>query len=89
MRPDYYQYSNYGIPFPHFRNYHTLYEAKQAYMREFTDGCRLSSGILGKTVRDSSIFLTFTPFYSDTKTFGRTQTTYIGEQVKRGEYQFK
>lgn len=88
MRPDYYQYSNYGIPFPHTRTFRTLRSAKNAYWQELQAGSRLSSDIFGKTIKDDNIFLTYTPFFCDTQAFGRTATTYIGEKVKRGEYQF-
>ena len=69
--------------------YRTLREAKQAYIKHLQQGHRVGCDILGCTQKDDSIFLTFTPWYSDVKAFGRTELTNIGYAVKIGFYQIK
>ena len=64
----------------------TLREAKQAYIKHLKQGHHVGCEILGCTQKDDSIFLTFTPWYSDVKAFGRTELTKIGYDVKTGKY---
>ena len=64
----------------------TLREAKQAYIEHLLQGHHVSCDIYGCTLKDDSIFLTFTPWYSDVKAFGRTEMTNIGYAVKVGKY---
>lgn len=64
----------------------TLREAKAAYMKHLQQGHRVGCDILGCNHKDDSICLTFTPWYSDVKAFGRTELTNIGYAVKIGEY---
>lgn len=66
--------------------YRTLREAKQAYLNHLKQGHRVSCDILGCTLKNDSIFLTQTPWYSDVKAFGRTVLTYTGYAVKVGKY---
>ena len=66
--------------------YKTLREAKQAYQNHLKHGNRLSSEILGCTLKDDDIFLTFTVWYSDVQAFGRTKLTDIGYLVEKGKY---
>lgn len=66
--------------------YGRLKEAKSAYMKHLNHGHRLGNNIYGCTDKDDSIFLTYTPFYSDTKTFGRTNLTNISHAIKNGNY---
>ena len=63
-----------------------LREAKAAYIKHLQQGHRVSCDILGCTLKDDSIFLTFTPWYSDKQAFGRTELTNIGYAVKIGKY---
>lgn len=58
--------------------YRTLGEAKRAYIKHLRQAHRVSSEILGCTLKDDSVFLTFTPWYSDVKAFGKTKLTNIG-----------
>ena len=64
----------------------TLREAKAVYMKHLRQGHRVDCYILGCTLKDDSIFLTYTLFYSDVKAFGRTKLTKIGYAVKTGKY---
>ena len=64
----------------------TLQEAKQAYLRHLKQGHRVGCDISGCTLKDDSIFLTHTPWYSDVKAFGRTELTNTGYAVKIGKY---
>ena len=68
--------------------YRTLREAKEAYMKRLQQGHRVGCNILGCTLKDDCIFLTYTPWYSDVKAFGRTELTNIGHAVKMGKYHF-
>lgn len=68
--------------------YRTLREAKEAYMKHLQQGHRVSCNIYGCTLKDDCIFLTYTPWYSDVKAFGRTELTNIGHAVKTGKYLF-
>lgn len=67
--------------------YRTLREAKNAYIKHIQQGHRVGCDILGCSLKDDSIFLTFTPWYSDVKSFGRTKLTNIGYAVKAGKYE--
>ena len=64
----------------------TLREAKKVYLKHLQEGHRVSCDILGCTLKDDSIFLTFTPWYSDEQVFGHTRLTNIGHAVKIGKY---
>ena len=63
----------------------TLREAKAAYIKHLQQGHRVSCDILGCSLKDDSIFLTFT-WFSDVRAFGRTELTNIGYAVKVGKY---
>lgn len=85
-KKDYYKF---GVYEPYKINgecYRTLREAKQAYINHLQRGHRVSCDILGCTLKEEGIFLTFTPWYADEKTFGRTELTNIGYLVKKGKY---
>lgn len=64
----------------------TLREAKAAYIKHLQQGHRVSCDILGCSLKDDSIFLTFTSWFSDVRAFGRTELTNIGYAVKVGKY---
>ncbi len=85
-RIDYYKFDVYE-PYKFGGECHrTLREAKTAYMKHLRQGHRVGCQVLGCTLKDDSIFLTFTPWYSDVQTFGRTKLTSIGYAVKIGKY---
>ena len=88
VKIDYYKFSVYN----HYRLggecYRTLREAKQAYIKHLQRGSCVGSDILGCTMKDDCIFLTYTPWYSDVRAFGRTQLTNIGYAVKICKYKF-
>lgn len=87
MKIDYYKFSVYD-PYKYGGEcYRTLHEAKNAYMRHIQHGHRVGCDILGCSLKDDSIFLTYTPWYSDVKAFGRTELTNIGYSVKVGKYE--
>lgn len=66
--------------------YRTLGDAKKAYIEHIRQGHRVSCNILGCTLKEDGIFLTYTPWCSDVKAFGRTELTNIGYAVKIGKY---
>lgn len=85
-RIDYYKFAVYE-PYKFGGERHrTLCEAKQAYIKHLRQGHRVGCDIIGCTLKDDSIFLTYTPWYSDVKAFGRTELTDIGYAVKVGKY---
>lgn len=83
---DYYKFGVYEPYKINGERYRTLREAKQAYMKHLKRGHRVSCDILGCTLKEDGIFLTFTPWYSDVKAFGRTELTNIGYLVQIGKY---
>ena len=86
MKIDYYNFDVYDPYKFGGECYRTLREAKNAYMRHIQQGHRVGCDILGCSLKDDSIFLTYTPWYSDVKAFGRTELTNIGYAVKAGKY---
>ena len=88
-RIDYYKFDVYD-PYKFGEEYHrTLREAKQAYLSHLWQGHNIGCNIYGCTLKDDSIFLTFTPWYSDVKAFGHTERTNIGYAVKIDKYSMK
>lgn len=85
-RIDYYNFDVYEPYKLGGERYRTLREAKKAYMKHLQQEHRVGCYILGCTLKDDSIFLTFTPWYSDVQAFGRTKLTNIGYAVKIGKY---
>lgn len=83
---DYYKFDVYEPYKINGECYRTLREAKLAYINHLQRGHRVSCDILGCTLKEEGIFLTFTPWYADEKTFGRTELTNIGYLVKKGKY---
>lgn len=87
-RIDYYRFDVFE-PYRLFgERYRTLREAKDAYIKHIQQGHSVGCDIFGCTLKDDCIFLTYTPWYSDVKAFGRTKLTKIGYTVKTGEYLF-
>lgn len=79
-------YYNFNVIFPHKVNgesYQTLRMAKSAYREHLGNGDECGCCIYGKTFEDNDISLTFTPWFSDTQSFGRTQLTNIGKQMMK------
>lgn len=87
MKIDYYKFDVYDPYKFGGECYRTLREAKNAYMRHIQQGHRVGCDILGCSLKDDSIFLIFTPWYSDVQSFGRTKLTKIGYAVKTGKYE--
>lgn len=85
-RIDYYKFDVFDPHKCHNICYRTLREAKEAYIKHLQQGHRVSCSILGCTLKEDDIFLTYTPWYSDVKAFGRTELTNIGYAVKVGKY---
>lgn len=86
MKIDYYKFDVYDPYKFGGECYRTLREAKNAYIKHMQQGHRVGCDILGCSLKDDSIFLTFTSWYSDVKSFGRTKLTNIGYAVKAGKY---
>lgn len=86
MKIDYYQFDVYDPYKFGGECYRTLREAKNAYIKHMQQGHRVGCDIVGCSLKDDSIFLSYTPWYSDVKAFGRTKLTNIGYAVKAGKY---
>lgn len=86
VKIDYYKFSVYEPYRLGGECHRTLREAKAAYTKHLQQGHRVGCDIHGCTFNDDSIFLTFTPWYSDVQAFGRTELTNIGYAVKVGKY---
>ena len=86
MKIDYYKFSIYDPYKFDGECYATLREAKKAYIRHKQQGHSVGCSIYGCSLKDDSISLTHTPWYSDVKAFGRTELTNIGYAVKVGKY---
>ena len=87
-RIDYYKFSVFDPYKIGGECYRTLREAKASYIKHLQRCHCVGSGILGCTMKDDCIFLTYTPWYSDVRAFGRTQLTNIGYAVKICKYKF-
>lgn len=85
-RIDYYKFSVYNPYRFGGECYRTLREAKAAYIKHLQRDHRVGSDIVGCSLKDDSIFLTYTPWYSDVRAFGRTELTNVGYAVKIGKY---
>ena len=77
-------YYNFSIHSPYKLNgesYPTLRIAKSAYRKHLAKGDELGCCIYGKTIEHDDISLTFTPWFGDTQSFGRTKMTTLGKQM--------
>lgn len=85
-RIDYYKFNVYDPYRFGGECFRTLREAKAAYIKHLQRDHRVGSDIFGCTLKDDCIFLTYTPWYSDVRAFGRTELTNVGYAVKIGKY---
>lgn len=87
MKIDYYTISIFNLAISQEIKYSTLKEAKKAFLHFVKKGVVLCSHfIYAKSYKDECISLTYTPYYSDTQSFGRTKTTMFGKAIKEGRY---
>lgn len=85
-RVDYYKF-NVFLPYRFCGEKHrTLKDAKKSYSEHLAKGHHVGGCIYGMSNKSEDVFLTFTPWYSDTMSFGRTGTTYYGNAIKKGAY---
>lgn len=61
----------------------TLKEAKQAFMRFYRTGIRMTQCIIGCSFKEGSPFMTYTQFWEDTEDFGKTVRTCAGILYER------
>lgn len=85
MKVDYYKFEC-RIPYRLEEVHGTLKEAKYAYLGRLNQGYRLGCDIYGCIEKEDCVLVTFTHFFSNTKTFGRTYLTNIGHSIKKGTY---
>lgn len=85
MKVDYYKFEC-RIPYRLEEVHGTLKEAKSAYLERLNQGYRLGCDIYGCIEKEDCVLVTFTHFFSNTKTFGRTYLTNIGHSIKKGTY---
>ena len=60
--------------------------APYTYQERLNQGYRLGCDIYGCIEKEDCVLVTFTHFFSNTKTFGRTYLTNIGHSIKKGTY---
>lgn len=85
MKIDYYVISIFNPIISQEIKYRTLKEAKKALIHFVKKGVRISSHfIYAKSYKDEDVCLTYTPYYSDTQSFGRTHITMFGKAIKQG-----
>lgn len=56
-----------------------LVDAKRAFLQHIAQGHRVGNCIYGYATKDEDVVLTYTPYYSDTESLGRTRLTLIGK----------
>lgn len=83
---DYYSFAVYEPYKFGGENYKTLAQAKAAYKEHLRKGHRINNTIYGCTDKEDGVFLTFTPWYSDINSFGKTKLTCVGILVNKGDY---
>lgn len=88
LKIDYYKFDVYAPYICGGECHQTLMEAKESFLRHLSKGDSVGDSIHGCTRREEGIYLTYTPYYTGTGTFGRTEVTNIGRLVQRGVYGF-
>lgn len=86
VKTDYYKFAVLAPYKFNGEQHRTLREAKTALLAHISRGHRVGHTIYGCTNKDDSIFLSFTHWYYDTHTFGRTQLTNIANAIQAGKY---
>lgn len=79
VKCDYYKFSVFEPYIFNGECHRTLNEAKKAVREHISKGHRGDWSILGCTKKDDCNFLTYTPWWSDAKSFGRTIMTWYGQ----------
>lgn len=60
-----------------------LVDAKRAFLQHIAQGHRIGNCIYRYGTKDEDVALTYTPYYSDIGSFGRTKLTLIGKAFKK------
>lgn len=89
IKTDYYKFDMYDPYKCNGEQHRTLREAKAALLSHISKGHRVGHTIYGCTVKDGSISLSFTHWYDDTHTFGRTTPTNIANAIRQGKYKIQ
>ncbi len=63
--------------------YKRLVDAKRAFLQHIAQGHRTGCCIYGYAAKDEDVALTYTPYYSDTESLGRTNLTLIGKAFSK------
>lgn len=83
MKCDYYKFDVFS-PYVFGGEIHKrLVDAKRAYLSHITRGHRIGSCIYGYATKDEDVALTYTPYYSDIGSLGRTKLTLIGKAFSK------
>lgn len=83
MKCDYYKFHVFRPYIFDGEKHRTLREAKEAVYAHIAKGHEGSWSILGCTLKDDCNFLTYTPWWSDEHSFGRTKLTWYGEAQQK------
>lgn len=86
MKGDYYKFSVFEPYIFDGEKHKTLREAKEAVYDHISKGHKGDWSILGCTLKDNCIFLTYTPWWSDVKSFGKTILTNMGEYYQKHKF---
>lgn len=60
-----------------------LVDARRAFLQHIAQGHRIGNCIYRYGTKDEDVALTYTPYYSDIGSFGRTKLTLIGKAFKK------
>lgn len=83
MKCDYYKFDVFS-PYVFGGEIHKrLVDAKRAFLNHIAQGHRIGCCIYGYAAKDEDVALTYTPYYSDTESLGRTKLTLIGKTFSK------
>lgn len=83
MKCDYYKFDVFS-PYVFVGEIHKrLVDAKRAFLQHIAQGHRIGSCIYGYATKDEDVALTYTPYYSDIGSLGRTKLTLIGKAFSK------
>jgi hypothetical protein len=60
-----------------------LVDAKRAFLQHIAQGHSIGNCIYGYATKDENVALTYTPYYSDIGSLGRTKLTLIGKAFRK------
>jgi hypothetical protein len=83
MKCDFYKFDVFSPYVFDGERHSRLVDAKRAFLRHIAQGHRVGSCIYGYATKEEDVALTYTPYYSDTGSLGRTKLTLIGKALSK------